>query len=180
MSENGELAEVPDGEDEIGLPRWNLNLPVALSHGKVFIPLAAICAALQLDTNTQIRRIKRHRVLAKHLRMFRLKTVKGMRPTQCISERVLGFWLGTIGVEHVRADLQDWLAEFQEDVIEAAGMILVAHLSGDAQAPEKLLDAMRRHMLTLGGDQAAAWQFMKMLEKRLGHLEDEVFGDEGA
>ncbi len=158
--ENDTLGEEPLAQETVALDRWQVSFPLALdSSGEMFIPLRALCGYLGIAPNMQLRRIKEHPVLARHLRNFALMTpTRGKRPTWCISHLVIGFWLGTISVTHVREELRTGLFEFQSDLVAAAHRLLF----GDTPAP-----SWRIMQATV----AALQSLVAQLEDRIGHVE---------
>jgi len=86
------------------------------------------------------------------LRQFPITTRTGTRPTWCIERRGIGFWLGSIQVASVRAEIRPRLVDFQEALVEAAHQLLLSEID------------------TVSG----AVRFALSLERRIGRLEERV------
>lgn len=178
ISESGAVVDdvlEPDAQEIVHLGRWGIDAPVARYEKVVYLPLKPICQAMGISAPTQIRRIREHRVMAKHLRRFSLASPSGggKQSTACIADRILGFWLGTISVNHVRPELRDWLLEFQEELVEAAYTALKSHLQRTSTPAGDV--AMRAQLLRLERNQADALAFYFALEQRINDIEEVIF-----
>lgn len=129
-----DIIERPDNQATMEVQEWQLTTPVAESHGEIFVPLRVLCAMLGIASDMQARRIKGHPVIAPSLRRFQLKTKKGLQPTYCLSTEVIGFWLGTISINKVRAEVRPELLRFQLALVKAARELLRQHTLGSATA----------------------------------------------
>jgi hypothetical protein len=67
------------------------------------------------------------------LRQFPITTRTGARPTWCIGRCGIGFWLGSIQVASVRAEVRPRLLDFQEALVDAADRLLFGELGITAE-----------------------------------------------
>jgi hypothetical protein len=58
------------------------------------------------------------------LRQLPITTRTGARPTWRIERRGIGFWLGSIQMASVRAEIRPRLLDFQEALVDAADRLL--------------------------------------------------------
>lgn len=176
-----ELVLRPDAQESAHLARWNIDILVAQYEGMIYLPLSPICQAMGLASNGQIRRIREHVVMSKHFRRFYLgKDGRGAnaQATACISERILGFWLGTISVSHVREEVREFILEFQEELVVAAHVALKQYLQRAAPRFTDSEAAMRAQLLRLERTQAEALAFYFAVEQRVSDIEAELFKPE--
>lgn len=171
-------AETPEAEEIMHLDRWNVDLPVAISKGVSYIPVRAICAPFGIAHQMQIKRLKRSgTALNKYVRTFKIKgaSKRGARDTTCIAVKAIGFMLGSISVQHVREELREFIFDFQEDLIDAADAMLAARLGrGQNTLTPDVLRGILAQLVTHDGEMSNLWRFMKMLEGRVGNIEDIV------
>lgn len=66
------------------------------SDGKIFVVIKAICDGLGLDYSSQLKKIKSHKILKKHLNMFPLQTNGGIQNVNCIEKNCLDTWISGI------------------------------------------------------------------------------------
>jgi hypothetical protein len=121
-----------------------------------------LCVVLGVQAQMQIERMQRHEVLSRLMRQFPFTTRPGTRPTWCIERRGIGFWLGSIQIASVRAEIRPRLLDFQEALVDAADRLLFGEL------------AMVAEVDTLSG----VTRFAQSLERRIGCLEERVFPPE--
>lgn len=177
MTSSAEIILRPDAQELAHLERWDIDLPVAQYQRDIYIPLAPLCQAMGIASNGQIRRIREHPVMAKHFRRFYLSrdgAGKNTQATACISERVIGFWLGTISVNQVRAELRDWLLEFQEALVDAAHLALKQHLQRTPLTPESVRSLVQQ-LARLDGAHADTVAFCLLLDQRIADIEQVLF-----
>ncbi len=137
----------------ITLPHWGLSAVVVRQGERVYFPLNVLCAVLGLNPQRQRERIREHEVLSRMLRQFATPTAGGRQLVWHLDMRGVGFWLGSIQLAGVRAQLRPKLIEFQEALVDAAARIFYGEVD------------------TLPG----VVRYAQMLEDRIGRLEERVF-----
>jgi len=142
-------------QELVPLYEWSTTVPVIWFEGKAHYPLTALCDLLGVKAQQQRDRLREHAVLSRLLRQLPVKTRTGTRETWCIERRGIGFWLGSIQIASIRADIQSRLLEFQEALVDAADRLLSGEVSS-------VNDVAR---------------FTLALEQRIGRLEGHVFGE---
>jgi hypothetical protein len=150
---------------EIPLRDWGVTVPVAFADGRFYFPLSLLCAVLGIQVQMQMERLRRHEILARLLRQLPIKTRTGVRQTWCLDRRGIAFWLGSIQVASVRAEIRPRLLDFQEALVDAADRILFGEVGMAAEVD------------TVSG----VTRYARSLEQRIGRLEERVFveGTEG-
>lgn len=156
----------PDSQEIMHVERWDFDVPVAAQGGIVYFPVAFLCTMLGISQTSQLRRIKANRTLVKHLRTFRLANQHGggRQPTQCLSERAVGLWLGTLRVDDTRPELQEWLADYQDHLVDAAYVVLFGG--------SRLATHLAAQLTHLQQQFSNMEDFVLWLQTRLGRLED--------
>ncbi len=112
-------------QELIPLYEWGCTVPVVWYEGKAHYPLTSLCDVLGVKSQQQRDRLREHAVLGRLLRQLPVKTRTGTRETWCIERRGIGFWLGSIQIASIRADIQPRLMEFQEALVDAAESLVV-------------------------------------------------------
>lgn len=143
-------------QELIPLYEWGCTVPVVWYEGKAHYPLTSLCDVLGVKSQQQRDRLREHAVLGRLLRQLPVKTRTGTRETWCIERRGIGFWLGSIQIASIRADIQPRLMEFQEALVDAADRLWSGEVSS-------VVDVAR---------------FTLSLEERIGRLEEATFGEE--
>ncbi len=138
-------------QELVPLYEWSITVPVIWFEGRRYYPLRLLCGVLGVHAQFQLARIREHAVLSRLLHQFPVTTKTGRRDTWCIEERGIGFWLGSIQIASIRAEIQPRLLEFQEALVDAA------------------------HTLFTGQPVNDTARFVLALERRVGHLEEHVF-----
>lgn len=141
----------PFEQRSIYLKNWDAELTVIYTSDGPFFLIRELCAVLGVaDVGAQVTRLKEHATLRKLVRQLPLsaRTGRGRRVVNCIHRRGIGFWWGSIQLAKVRAEVQDQLAELQEQIVDLADRALF----GEVASPD-------------------VEGFMLMLEKRVGHIE---------
>lgn len=80
----------------------------------VYTSVRNICDDLGLDIGSQLKKIKKHKILLKGIRSIALPSNGGIQETTCINVESLPFWLITISPTKVKKDIQDTLLLFLE------------------------------------------------------------------
>ncbi len=126
-------AEEPADTDEIEVPSFfdrhgkPAKFPVAVDDkATLYITLPSICDFLEVDTRSQRRRAQVHPVIKRHIRKFYMVGPGGRQPTICLEVRLIGYYAGSINASLVRSDLQEFIIEFQEALIDAAYDLLLS------------------------------------------------------
>lgn len=158
----------PESQGLVTLERWELEVPVAASQGMAYIPVRTLCVYLGISSDMQIKRLKQHEIMAKYLRRFMLKTGRGgSQATYCLPQRVVGFWLGSISIGHVREELRSGLLDFQEALIDKANELLL----GQSHPLYNGLSPVKAQLTTHEAQIAGVTRFALALEERIGRLE---------
>jgi P22_AR N-terminal domain len=146
----------PVRQELIPLYEWGTTVPVIWFEGKAHYPLRMLCDILGVKAQMQLERLREHAVLQRLLRQLPVRTRTGTRETWCIERRGIGFWLGSIQIASIRADIQPRLLEFQEALVDAADRLLSGEVSS-------VTDVAR---------------FTLALEVRIGRLEERALGED--
>ena len=96
-------------------------MAVRLSDGYIAATPHSFCDALQLDRTAQIRRIRRNRFLAKHLRSVPIRTRGGVQEMDVLIIEALPRWLSTLQVSRLAPEKQPLARALQqqaEDTLE--------------------------------------------------------------
>src|SRR5689334_901590 len=88
-------------------------LAVRLPDGSIWLSLRALCANFGLARAMQAQRIKRNDVLAADLIDVRVETSGGQQTVQVLRLESVPYWVSTIQIRRVRADLQPKLLEYK-------------------------------------------------------------------
>jgi hypothetical protein len=90
----------------------------------LLLPVRQLCEALGLGVASQLNRIKRDVVLARHLYNVRARVIgkDGVPQEQevaCLAYKRLDYWMGTIDHGRVRPELKDKVILFKEEMADA-------------------------------------------------------------
>ncbi len=168
---------------------------LAIHYGKqIWVHISRLVECLGLSQKDQIDHIRNHEVLQEGLRTFSLQTSQGARDTLFLRLGLVPFYLATIQVRRVRADLQPKLLRYQKeaaDVLYAAflgefGMIEPGREMGEqgltpaeqSYQQAQLLANLARQQLTLEREVGNAveqvaeqHEILALHDERLGQLE---------
>lgn len=88
----------------------------------IYVPIRPICEMMEIDWSSQLRRIKRDPVLAKHLAGVVVMTTPdpetgggGPQTTNCLPLDYLNGWLFGINANRVKPEIKDRLIRYQEE-----------------------------------------------------------------
>ena len=153
------------------------------------VPVRVICQALGMDVASQSERIQAHEVLARGLRVVRVRQGSQLRSVAALLHRYIPFWLATISPHQVDAavrpklvryqtELVDILAalysnEWQPTAITAANPTVAALQSSLAQALTDLRLA-REALLAIQQQQTAQGQQLIDHQERLGSHDAQI------
>jgi hypothetical protein len=103
-------------------------IAIRASDGHVYVSVRHLCEALGLDRPSQVRRIKRHEILADGYRGdLRLDSGGGPQQAGVLRVDLVPLWMAAIRVKAVRTDLQVQLRRYQA---EAAKVLWEAFQDG--------------------------------------------------
>ncbi len=152
-------------EYTISLPTWKMSLTVLLTLDGPFFSIREFCRVLGVaDVQSQVEQLRDRRVMQRFVRQYPVSTRGGRQLAWCIHRRAVGFWLASINEHKIRADVQDRLIEFQEEVLDAADRLFFGEVASEI-VPQQL--PMERTYAVLR-------QFSLDLEARIGTMEDRV------
>ena len=160
-----------------------------------YIPLNAVCQALDIDTVGQRQRIERDEAINDRLILLPLETpyqdTTRVREVYCLNLRTLPYWLGTIDTSRIKSEHKNKVILFKREFAEAAwavfrsdivpGEILQemdTYATPDEQALNEMMDkwrAMRKQVDLMSGKVDAELERIGAkfsdLEARLGAME---------
>lgn len=82
------------------------------------VPVRLICQALGLDVANQSERIQAHEVLARGLRVVRVRQGSQLRSVAALLHRYIPFWLATISPHQVDAGVRPKLVRYQTELVD--------------------------------------------------------------
>lgn len=82
------------------------------------VPVRLICRALGLDVASQSERIQAHEVLARGLRVVRVRQGSQLRPVAALLHRFIPFWLATISPHQVDEAVRPKLVRYQTELVD--------------------------------------------------------------
>lgn len=82
------------------------------------VPVRVICQALGLDVASQSERIQAHEVLARGLRVVRVRQGSQLRPVAALLHRYIPFWLATISPHQVAEAVRPKLVRYQTELVD--------------------------------------------------------------
>lgn len=106
-----------------------------------YIPLHAVCAALDIDTVGQRQRIERDEAINDKLIPLPLETpyqdTTRVREVHCLNLRTLPYWLGTIDASRIKSEHKNKVVLFKREFAEAAWAVFRSDI-----VPEEILQEM--------------------------------------
>lgn len=96
---------------------------VVLDGEGVAVPVREICHTLGLDLDAQSERLREHEVLARGLRVVRIRVGDRMRPIVAILHKYIPFWLATISPNMVADDVRPKLVRYQIELVDVLAAI---------------------------------------------------------
>ncbi len=87
-------------------------------RGTIFLAVSDLCRALELDADSQARRLRKHRQLSKGLETFRIHTAGGFQNSTCLRLSMAGAWLLTVNTARVGDDVRDRMEYLQLHLID--------------------------------------------------------------
>lgn len=103
-------------------------IAVRSKDDRIYVSVRHLCDALDLDRPSQVRRIRRHKVLAKgYQRGVILTPHRGQQQAGLIRVDLVPLWLAGLQVSSVKEELRDRLERYQE---EAAAVLWEAFQEG--------------------------------------------------
>jgi hypothetical protein len=90
---------------------------VILDDG-IAVPVRLVCLVLGLDIGSQSERLQSHDVLAKGLRIVRIRQGNQLRPMVALLHRYIPFWLATISPKEVKPDVRPKLVRYQTELVD--------------------------------------------------------------
>jgi P22_AR N-terminal domain len=92
---------------------------VQKSDGTIFVPLGRLCINLELEQQSQARRIHRHAVLKEGLETLTVQTTGGRQSIQCLKLTLLPLWLSGIQASRIGdTTLQEKLIRYQREAAD--------------------------------------------------------------
>lgn len=82
------------------------------------VPVRVICQALGLDVASQSERIQAHEVLARGLRVVRVRQGSQLRSVAALLHRYIPFWLATISPHQVDEAVRPKLVRYQTELVD--------------------------------------------------------------
>ena len=122
------LAEIPHEQalEQKPVPFWGDELAAALTAGgNIYITLPAMCRALGLNTQAQLRRILRTPTLARGLRAIPLETRGGRQEANCLRVDKVALWLAGVEPARVKPQFRAKIEAYQEELAPVATQIFL-------------------------------------------------------
>lgn len=128
MSDHSQSARVPANSPYREIVFDGDQLVAVILEGEgVAVPVRVICQALGLDVGSQSERLQTHEVLARGLRVVRVRQGDQLRSVAALLHRYIPFWLATISPNQVRDEVRPKLVRYQTELVD----ILAALFSSD-------------------------------------------------
>jgi P22_AR N-terminal domain/ORF6C domain len=136
-------------------------LAVRDSGGTIYVAVSDICAAVGIQTDAQLRRIRQHEQLQRGLTTFRVRQGNRMETSSFLHLQMTAGWLLQIATGRVRAEVRDRLRYLQIHLLDAVWQAF-AKLSGLPANEEQIedlqdldqIDGALRHLAELATRQA--------------------------
>lgn len=136
---------IPDQQKEVTFFDGG-TVTAVLLNGEVYAVLRHICQALDLNTQSQQRRIERNDVLADGLMVAITATIQGNRPTNVLRADLVPMWLAGVSTRRLDSDKKQKIVDFQK---RAARVLWEAFKRGE------LTDSLDIDALAAAGDEVA-------------------------
>lgn len=150
----------------VTLPHWGCEVQMIRDDDeRLYFPIGMLCAVLGITMRFQVDRIREHAVLGRMVKQLTVQTRGGRQLTWCIERRGIGFWLGGLQIDRVRAEVRPRLIEFQEALVDAADRLVFGEIA---------VDPVRAQLATHDADIASVTRFALALEHRIGRIEGRV------
>lgn len=195
MAEDAPNAPVPAASPYREIQFDGDQLVAVLLEGEgTAVPVRIICIALGLDVASQSERIQAHEVLARGLRIVRIRQGTQLRSVAALLHRYIPFWLATISPHQVDEAVRPKLVRYQTELVD----VLAALYSGEwqptpqpssepavAALQQALAQALtdlrltREALLALQQQQASQGQQLVEHQERLGSHDVQIAQVEG-
>lgn len=167
---------------------------VVLEGEGTAVPVRVICQALGLDVASQSERIQAHEVLARGLRIVRVRQGAQLRSVAALLHRYIPFWLATISPHQVDEGVRAKLVRYQTELVDVLAALYsnewqpAAPASADptvAALQQALAQALtdlrltREALLALQQQQTTQGQQLTEHEGRLSGHDDQIAQVEG-
>ena len=119
-------------------------LLVTRIDGKPAVALRPVCDALGLDWQAQLRRIKRHPVLAKGVAVTAIPSQGGPQQTICLPLDMLNGWLFGVSAARVKPELRERLIQYQRECFDVLASHFGAGQSTSLPASAELQEQLQR------------------------------------
>jgi hypothetical protein len=114
---------------------------VRLPDGRPAVVLRFLCDNLEIDTNAQVRRVRRTEAIADDLVNVRVETDGGPQNMAALILRSTPFWLAGIDAKRVREEIRPDIIRYQREVVD----VLYAWAQAPKVAPTALVPAEQIH-----------------------------------
>ncbi|MCG8352844.1 MAG: hypothetical protein MI924_34200 [Chloroflexales bacterium] len=158
------------------------------------VPVRVICQALGLDVASQSERIQAHEVLARGLRIVRIRQGSQLRSVAALLHRYIPFWLATISPHQVDEAVRPKLVRYQTELVDVLAALYSSEWQPTMQpssepAVEALQQALaqaltdlrltREALLALQQQQTSQGQQLVEHQERLGSHDAQIAQVEG-
>src|SRR5215471_14175370 len=106
-------------------------LAVRLADGRIAAALRWLCEGLGLDTQAQVRRVRRTKAIRGELLSVRITTEGGPQVMPALTVRALPFWLAGLDTSRLAPDLEPVILAYQLEAVD----VLYRHF---AERPREL------------------------------------------
>jgi hypothetical protein len=156
-------------ESKVFLPNWNIEITLLTTPKGPYYVIRELCLVLGIkDVAQQAARLRTKRATAQYIDNWPVQTRGGKQEMVCIHRRAVGYWFGTIDETKCRAEVQDRIVDLQVELVDAADRVLFGEVSSEPA---------RAHLVSIESQMSDHRRFTALLEQRIGHLEDVIFGD---
>lgn len=132
ISANEEDTTVPEEQviEQQAVPFLDDDLMAALTEaGSIFVTLPGMCNALGLNTQAQLRRIRRTKALNKGLRRVLLDTKGGEQLIYCLRIDRVALWLGGLQTDNLKEEFRPKIELYQDELAPVATKVFMRVLN---------------------------------------------------
>lgn len=142
-----------------------------------YIPVNDVCAALDIDSRSQRRRIQDDEAISHRLMNIPMETPyqdsTRIQDVSCLNLRALPYWLGTIDARRVKEEYRKKVILFKREFAEAAWAVFRSDM-----VPSDMLAEMDANLPSQEREYLEAMDQMRQVRKKLdllsGRLDDEL------
>jgi hypothetical protein len=93
-------------------------LVVRLDDGRPAVVLRSLCDNLSIDTNAQVRRVRRTEAIAEDLAQTQIETEGGQQKAYVLVLRSVPYWLATLDPKRARPEVREEIVRYQRECVD--------------------------------------------------------------